>query len=61
MDFLGNTTSNDITNKYQTVVPVLFSFGYIGTPSSYRNSLAEAAFFHGFDVDELMDIINDNL
>ncbi len=45
------------------IIPILMGAGMhcIGCPSAQGESLAEAAFVHGKDADELVDTINEYL
>ena len=51
---------NDIIAVDQGIVPILMESGMhcIGCPSSQGETLEEAAFVHGMDIDELVNRIN---
>ncbi|GKX28719.1 disulfide oxidoreductase [Vallitalea longa] len=50
----------DIITVDQGVIPILMESGMhcIGCPSSQGETLEEAAFVHGMDIDELVNKIN---
>lgn len=50
----------DIITVDQGIIPILMEAGMhcIGCPSSQGETLEEAAFVHGMDVDELINKIN---
>ncbi|MDD7362595.1 MAG: DUF1858 domain-containing protein [Peptoniphilus sp.] len=50
----------DLVRQYPESIRILMQFGMgcVGCPSSQMESLEEAAFVHGFDVDELMATLN---
>lgn len=53
----------DIIAVDQGIIPILLESGMhcIGCPSSQGETLEEAAFVHGMDIDELMGKINSYL
>ena len=50
----------DIVRQYPEAIRTLMQFGMgcVGCPSSQMESLEEAAYVHGFDIDELMDSLH---
>lgn len=50
----------DLVRQYPEAIRTLMQFGMgcVGCPSSQMESLEEAAYVHGFDVDELMNALN---
>lgn len=50
----------DLVRQYPEAIRTLMQFGMgcVGCPSSQMESLEEAAYVHGFDVDELMASLN---
>lgn len=53
-------TIGELLLKAPDVIPVLMESGMhcLGCPASQMESLAEAAYVHGIDIDELMEKIN---
>lgn len=51
----------DVVRSFPSSAEVLFSFGMhcLGCPSSQAESLEEAAFVHGFDVEKLITKLNE--
>lgn len=50
----------DLVRQYPEAIRTLMQFGMgcVGCPSSQMESLEEAAYVHGFNVDELMAALN---
>ncbi|MDR1531781.1 MAG: DUF1858 domain-containing protein [Clostridiales bacterium] len=58
-----DTLIADIIAQDRGVIPILLNAGLhcVGCPSAQAESLEEAGFVHGTEVDELVDEINDYL
>lgn len=52
----------DLIRQKPDAVPVLMGFGMgcVGCPASQMESLEEAAMVHGFNVDELLKVLNED-
>nr|WP_296154587.1 DUF1858 domain-containing protein [uncultured Peptoniphilus sp.] len=50
----------DLVRQYPEAIRTLMQFGMgcVGCPSSQMESLEEAAYVHGFNIDELMAALN---
>lgn len=50
----------DLVRQYPEAIRTLMQFGMgcVGCPSSQMESLEEAAYVHGFNIDELMVALN---
>ncbi|MDQ0508153.1 hybrid cluster protein-associated redox disulfide domain [Aedoeadaptatus ivorii] len=53
----------DLVRQHPEAIRTLMQFGMgcVGCPSSQMESLEEAAYVHGFDVDELMKSLNNTI
>lgn len=54
-------TIGELVRSYPQTVEVLMNFGMgcVGCPASQAESLEQAAMVHGFDVEELMEKLNE--
>ncbi|MDO5301813.1 MAG: DUF1858 domain-containing protein [Tissierellia bacterium] len=50
----------DLVRQYPQAIRTLMNFGMgcVGCPSSQMESLEEASYVHGFDINELLDVLN---
>jgi len=57
MEITKEMLIGDLVRNYPKSAEVLYSFGLhcVGCPSAQAESLEEAAFVHGFDVDKLVE------
>lgn len=63
MAFNKDMTIGEVVRNHPNSVPVLFSFGLhcVGCPSAQVETLEEAAFVHGFDINSLIEKLNESL
>lgn len=56
-------TIDTVIRRYPNCAEVLVSFGLhcVGCPSAQAETLEEAATVHGFNIDELVDELNENM
>ncbi|NLM35478.1 MAG: DUF1858 domain-containing protein [Clostridiales bacterium] len=56
-----NMTIGEVVRTYPQTVEILMDFGMgcVGCPASQAETLEQAAMVHGFDVDELMEKLNE--
>lgn len=54
-------TIGELVSSYPETVEILMEFGMgcVGCPASQAESLEQAAMVHGFDVEELMEKLNE--
>jgi len=54
-------TIGEVVRTYPQTVEILMDFGMgcVGCPASQAETLEQAAMVHGFDVDELMEKLNE--
>lgn len=59
-DFTKNTTIGELLVTFPEAAPILMEIGMhcLGCPSSQGETLEEAAFVHGLDVELLVEKIN---
>lgn len=56
MEINKDMTIGELVREYPEVIPVLFSYhlGCIGCPSSQAETIEEACFVHGIDLEEML-------
>ena len=56
-----NMTIGEVVRNYPQTVEVLMDFGMgcVGCPASQAETLEQAAMVHGFEVDELLEKLNE--
>ncbi len=56
-----NMTIGEVVRTYPQTVEILMDFGMgcVGCPASQAETLEQAAMVHGFDVDEIMEKLNE--
>ncbi len=61
MKLTKNMTIGEIVRTYPQTVEVLMDFGMgcVGCPASQAETLEQAAAVHGFDVDELLEKLDE--
>lgn len=63
MEITKEMLIGDLVRKYPKSAEVLYTFGLhcVGCPSAQAESLEEAAYVHGFDVNQLVVKLNENV
>lgn len=61
MEITKEMLIGDLVRNYPESAEVLYTFGLhcVGCPSSQAESLEEAAYVHGFDVEKLLTKLNE--
>ena len=61
MDIHKDMTIGEVVRSHPEVVPVLFSYqlGCIGCPSSQAETIEEACFVHGIDMETMLEDLNE--
>lgn len=61
MKLTKDMTIGEVVRKYPNTVEVLMNFGMgcVGCPSAQAETLEEAAMVHGFDIEKLLQKLNE--